>query len=103
MYEELWTCYIVGIPLNKQSRQFISNSPKITHEYAASHYLSSVYDEMGTDVPRGLHTVRVFGRDSWKEVILYIHISRCYHKTGFRYERALVSIKDVEELCDECV
>lgn len=99
MYEERWTCYITGIPLNEQVPIFLSNSKKINHVYAASHFLSQEWERKGLSPKEGEWTVNVFGRDQWKRVTFkVIKIDHPLVST-LRYLREIVDVEDVEEEC----
>lgn len=97
MYEERWVCYITGIPLAEQVTVFLSNSKKIDHVYAASHFLSQECERKGESPKEGEWQVNVFGRNQWKRVTFNIvKINQPLQKLSY-FIREIAKVEDVEE------
>ncbi len=97
MTEEIWTCYVTSPLIKKQTKTYISQSSKIDHVYAASHYLSQVAEANNIASLEGDWEIRVFGRDCWKYVHIRVTAKRKeYGSDRVVYEREIVKVEEPE-------
>lgn len=66
MYNETWVCILHNYS-GIQSRSYESLNPKITHEYAASHYLTATLEQSLEHI-NGEYVIDVFGRNEWQRI-----------------------------------